>query len=120
MLSSHGDRLRRQFAEETATIRVTAASLREKYCATLRELREKLTGVRLEDFFKFLVGVLSGIVIRSFAEKGLEALYDKLVATQLLVLVIAFVFLVVLYLGPRGRKREIREELRRVEGEANL
>jgi hypothetical protein len=111
-------RLKNQFAVDTAGIRSKLSALEQKYIATLRELRDKLMALRLDDILKIGIGILGGLVARTLSERGIKALEDPSVDYELFFLLVGFVFLIVRGMAPLGRRKEINAELKKIDSES--
>ncbi len=108
-------RIEKRYVSEVADIRARHNGLRERHLGALRELREKLNAVRLDDFLKIGTGLLAGVVIRAFGDRGEAALKEPWVGYQLFFLLLGVAYFVVHHLIPTQRKREIDRELANVE-----
>lgn len=107
-----------KFAAEIAALQSRVAALEEKHLGTLRELRDKLDAIRFDDVLKVLIGIFGGFLVRAFSDKGLNALQDTWVDASSLGLVLSLVFLILRYVSPSARKREITADLQRLQGKA--
>jgi hypothetical protein len=88
------------------------AALSAQYDATLRELRDKLDAIRLDDFVKVGFGLLAGIVIRRLTEVGSDAFTEPWVNYSMLGLFLSFAFLLVRWIGPSTRRNEVKAEIK--------
>lgn len=92
-------------------LQVQLSSIRERYKATLRELREKHVTLGFDDFLKILVGIVGGYLAREISGVGVDAFKSPIVLVFILLLVVGGVFLVYRHCSNRGRKAEILTEL---------
>jgi hypothetical protein len=94
------------------------SALQEKYKALLRELRDKLQSIKFDDFLKIVIGLLGGFLIRAFSQQGTDALKDYWVDTAIFFFIVSLIFLVVSYLSPSARKKELDKELKNLNSES--
>jgi len=87
------------------------AALQEKYKAILRELRDKLQSIKVDDFVKVIIGLVGGLGISAFTQKGWNAIKDIWVDIEIFFFIIGLFFLIVRYLAPSQRKKELDKEL---------
>jgi hypothetical protein len=99
-------------------LQVRVSVLEERYMALLRELRDKLQSIKFDDFVKIVIGVLGGFVIRAFSQQGYDAIKDTWVGISIFFFIVCFVFLIVRYLAPSRRKKELEEELKKLKGDS--
>lgn len=100
-----------------SSLQTNLATLQERYKALLRELRDKLQSIKFDDFVKIIIGLLGGFVIRSITQQGLIAFEDKWVVISIFFFIICLVFLIIRYLAPSKRKKELDKELQILNGE---
>jgi pilus assembly protein TadC len=100
-----------------SSLQTNLATLRERYKALLRELRDKLQSIKFDDFVKIIIGLLGGFVIRAITQQGIKAFEDKWVGISIFFFIICLVFLIIRYLAPSKRKKELDKELQILNGE---
>lgn len=111
-------RAENKFSSTITNLEARLAATEEKYKAILRELRDKLHSIKFDDFVKIIIGMLGGFVIRALSQKGVDAFKEFWVGTSIFFFIICLVFLIVRYLAPSRRKRELQKEIERLNGES--
>lgn len=103
------------FEQKLSQLRDEHTAQRERYRALLREHRDRLDALKLDDLLKVLVGMFGGFLIRAFSEKGLGAFSDTWVGFSVFLLAVSLSFLIVRAVRPSNRRREIDAELRELD-----
>jgi hypothetical protein len=106
------ERIEKKYLQHVAELRVRIASTEEKYVAALRELRDTLRSIKFDDFLKVIIGILAGIIVLALRQQGIQAFTDFWVAFSSVAFIIVLTFIVIRYLGPSVRRREVKEELK--------
>jgi hypothetical protein len=99
-------------------LKTKLSALEEKYKALLRELRDKLQSIKFDDFLKIVIGLLGGFVIRAVSQQGINVIKDYWVDTAILLFIVSLIFLVVRYITPSQRKKELNKELKNLDSES--
>ncbi len=110
-------RVENKYLPIVGDLQTKVATLKTQYVSILRELRDKLQALRLEDILKVVLGVLGAILGRNFSQLGKEAVTDFWTLIEIFLFIICFGFLAVRHIQPTKRKREIENELKLVEPE---
>ena len=109
------EKINNKLNEKYSKLNEKNIELKEKYRAILHELRDRIQTIKFDDFLKIIIGILGGFVVRAFNQQGIEAIKEIWVGSSILIFVFVLFFLIIRYLGPSTRKKEIENELKRLD-----
>jgi hypothetical protein len=105
----------KKYYENLQPLKLKIVELEEKYKSILREMRETIQSVKFGDFLKVFVGILGGFIISSASQKTSDEYFSNVWCFGAVMLfILGVLFLIGQYAKPTKRRKEIIEELNRI------
>lgn len=113
LLAYTEEKVRRECEAAKTQVEIERAQYKERHEASLKELKNILTIVRVADFVKLIPSVCIVYIIAVYRKEGVSILENPLATTVIVVFIFSIVYLSMSWWGFSQRAKEIKTELER-------
>jgi hypothetical protein len=118
MINYCNARAEKKLYENIHPLKLKIVEFEEKYKSILREMRDTIQSVRFGDFLKVFLGILGGFIVSSASQKTSDDFFSNgWCLGAILLFIIVLIFLIGQNVKPTNRRKEIIEELNRMNKE---